>query len=478
MRISLIFAVLAALCLRVYMVVYHTHEGGFSKTSYFAPTYLLAAGYGYQHIQGPNWEYDDDFANKLEARSLALAKEGRQLDRDHGLDVDPNDLRPLFYRAPGYAAYLYVLYRVFGEPLGDHAVMVQVVLSSFYPLLVYVIVMRLFASPGAAVASAWLTAIHPSLAVLAAGKLPDCLSVGILLLAVVCWIGAVKGPSYGWSLMTGLLLGIDCYFRGNAMLLWLALGLVFLIVRRGWARPLLSTAIMAVGLYVALSPWAIRNYRLSGHWIWTSTAVGRSLGYFVGMYPNSLGLKDDDAFIMQYAVDHGFECDSTPEADAFFRDSIKRYYRQNPGRLIRATLGNLPWALAPPYQTGLVSLAADRFPNTFSHYREVEGLSPLRVLIRHPLHVLRNYGERILVMLVSAAGNLSLLWLVLRRWPRRSEALMLAALPLYFIAVHSVGGFMHGMPRYLAPLIPFQMMGLALVGGQISGWLRRRSAAA
>ncbi len=465
--------VLAALGIRSYMVAYHAHEGGFSRASYLAPCYLLAAGYGYQRAAGGAWQGDVEFVDRLEAYSLELAKKGAQIDAQHRPPIDPERLRPLHFRAPGYIGFLYVVYRVLGEPLATWIVVLQAIVSSLYPVVVYLIVMRLFAQPGVALASAWLTALHPPLAVLAAGRLPDCLALGLLLLAILCWVHAAKAPSYRWMFVAGLLLTANAYFRSNALYLWVFMGLALFVVQRGWVRPALSTAILAGVLYAGLFPWALWNYRVSGRWIWGSTAVGRSLAYFVGMHPNTLGLRDDDGFIMEYAQDHGFESDSTPEADAWFRHLIKRYYVENPGRFVKATLRNLPWAVAPPFQTGLVSLATDRVAHTFTYYKNEEGLTPFQVLIRHPSHVLANYGERMLVMMVSAAANVSMLWLLVRRRGGRGDVLLLMTLPWYYILVHSLGGFVHSMPRYLAPMIPFQMIALALTASELRAWWRK-----
>ena len=98
----------------------------------------------------------------------------------------------------------------------------------------------------------------------------------------------------------------------------------------------------------------------------------------------------------------------------------------------------------------------------FSHFRNEEGLSPVQVLIRHPGYVVRAYWERILVMIVSALGTLSMLALYFVKSGNRDhlrQVIILSVIPIYFIAIHAL---IVNHPRYLTPIIPIQIIALTM----------------
>ena len=100
------------------------------------------------------------------------------------------------------------------------------------------------------------------------------------------------------------------------------------------------------------------------------------------------------------------------------------------------------------------------------------GVGPLHVIMRHPMYVISAYWERITVMAVSAAGTIALVVLWLMGGERRRAALLLGAVPAYYVAIHAPTD---AVARYLAPMIPFQMIALAAVLFYLFEFIVRRS---
>ncbi len=65
----------------------------------------------------------------------------------------------------------------------------------------------------------------------------------------------------------GLLLGLSLYFRPEMVLNLVILGLGLLVVRIPWSRRLVSGALIAGVVLLALSPWVVRNFAAKGRFI-------------------------------------------------------------------------------------------------------------------------------------------------------------------------------------------------------------------
>lgn len=460
--IHLAAIVLMALALRLFMALYSPWYSGMSR-GYLGACYMLGAGYGYNRPEIDQWHR---FKREIAAYSVELSRDGEQIDPEHRPWTDVKQLRPLHFRMPGFPAFLLVVYRLFGEPLEIHAKVVQAFLTALCPVIVFYIVLKLFQRSGPAYGAAWLTALYPPMAHASITVLPSGLSMAVLLLAILCWVHATTKPSYRWMTIAGLLIAASCYFRPNSMMLWGVMGLAMLIRQRGWLRPILSTVILAGAIYAGMLPWALRNYVVSGRLLWGSTGTGMTVWKGIGQYENPWGIRHHDPYSQRIAREQGFECDLTPDANTWFIQQVKRHVRERPGYFVKAAFKRLPWILAPPFGTGYVN--PYRTKGMFSDFREEEGLSPRQVLTKYPGYVVRAFWERILTMLISGIGSLSMVLLVFLKWPQRRDVVMLLAVPVCLMVVYACTIF---VARYLTPIIPFQMAALAMVVNEI---IRRR----
>ena len=467
--VLLLLAVAAALAVRLGMVLFSQWQTGMTL-EYLGGAYMMAADYGYSRTEIHRWI---QVKRDLASYSKALSEDGRQIDRDHRPKIESDALIPQQWRLPGYSAFLLAVYRVFGEPLEQWAGIVGAVIGAFTPLLVYAIAVGMFRRPGAAMGAAWIAAIYPPLAVTSAMLLPVGLWLMILLVALLCIVQGAKsegGRAYLWFLLGGLAIGLSCYFRSNGFYLWIFFGAALLITMAGFLRPILSTCVLALGVFAALAPWAIRNYDASGVLLWGSTGTGSTIWKSIGEYKNPWNVKNLDTVATKLAKKNGFESDGTIEADQWFKDKVKVYVREDPMFFVKAAAKRLMWQIAPPFETGYVN--PHRTKGMFSHFRNEEGLSPMQVLVRHPGYVVRAYWERILVMLVSALGTLSIFALYFLKPDNKDhlrQTIILSVIPVYFIIIHAL---IVNHPRYLTPIIPLQIIAFTMV----SSFLWRRYA--
>lgn len=103
-------------------------------------------------------------------------------------------------------------------------------------------------------------------------------------LAMTAWLGG------------GLLLALSIHVRQSALPLPVLLGVVAVLVNRHrpapyhrrWPLPVGTTMVLLSGL--VLLPWAYRNYRVLGTWVWTTTNGG--ITAYDGLHPDATGASD------------------------------------------------------------------------------------------------------------------------------------------------------------------------------------------
>ena len=341
-------------------------------------------------------------------------------------------------------------------------------LTAVYPLLVWILVRLLFERSGPALLAAWLTALHPALAFLDGTLLADGFAGLFLLSAMVALAAGVRSRKLRWFLLAGLLLGTSAHMRSTMMYSWILLGAALFVALPRWSLPVKATVLVVLGLHLALFPWALRNHRLTGTWMWGTTRGGATLWESAGQFPNPWGMKLLDSAAREHAQAAGFESEMTPEADAWFVEEVLRAVREDPMFFVVAAFKRLPWILAPPYQVGYRN--PNRTMGMNSYFVNEKGMSPWQVLLQHPDYVFAAFWDRMLVMLIGAAGMLGLLWMAISRWRSHPAAVaLLLAVPIFMVGFHAVT---HVTPRYVASLIPYQMIGIGFAVSDLRSRLR------
>lgn len=177
----------------------------------------------------------------------------------------------------GYAFFVAAFYRLFG----DHPwipLLAQVLLNATVPLMLFALVRRELGDR-VAVWAAVLTGILSFSTVYASTLAADSLCTVVFLASLLLFARGVREGTPGWFAISGLLAGIAPQLRPNLLLFPPVLVAVALATGR---RP--RRAASSFGLYLgvallAMLPWVVRNQRLTGDFLLTSSHGGQQLWY-------------------------------------------------------------------------------------------------------------------------------------------------------------------------------------------------------
>lgn len=277
-----------------------------------------------------------------------------------------------FLRPPGYPYFLAAIYRCFGTGYLMPRV-VQMVLGLAGAALAFVVGRRWF---GRMVGAVWaaLMAVYWAFiyfeAEFHAPVLMIFLTLG-LVFAMALW---AERPSPGRAAVSGVLFGLSALVLPNVLLFGPAAFAWMLYVkrRRGESPPtalpddrypavrragvtaaplflgFLHGIVFSIAAAVAISPAAIRNYRVCGRFIPITTNAGVNL--YIGNHEGAEGYClveipelgkfetcfDYPALVRQLTAKLGRQL-SDPDVDEYFRDEAMRYIRANPGEFVRLT---------------------------------------------------------------------------------------------------------------------------------------------
>lgn len=194
---------------------------------------------------------------------------------------DPERTEAAVY-PPGYPLWLALIYGT-GGVRSAHAVLnVQWVLDALAVLLVVGIGVTAFSWRTGLIAGA-LAALSPLLALYGATPMADAPTSWIVLGGVWMLLLAARRKSWKWALGAGLMVGVSCWLRANALLLifgW-ALGLLLLSQGAWRERARLAGAVVAGGLLL-VAPVVIRNSVAFQAFLPTGLGLGTNLWEGIG----------------------------------------------------------------------------------------------------------------------------------------------------------------------------------------------------
>jgi 4-amino-4-deoxy-L-arabinose transferase-like glycosyltransferase len=184
-------------------------------------------------------------------------------------------------RTPGYAAFLAVIYSVFGE--GSRAVMIAQAGADVLTCILVAAIAAVLAPKASrarvALAGLWLAAICPFTANYTAVVLTETLATFLTALALLVLVEAFReerlgpmqepvrpgmSPAMRW-LLGGIVVGFATLVRPEAPLILAGVGVVLLFLWRrpaNWPKLARAGILLAVGLILPLLPWAARNWRV------------------------------------------------------------------------------------------------------------------------------------------------------------------------------------------------------------------------
>lgn len=175
-----------------------------------------------------------------------------------------------------YAYFLAAFYRVFG----DHPALplsAQVLLNATVPALVFACAVRWFDRQVAAVA-ALLTGVLSFNTIYASTQSSDAVCTTVVVAAVLLYQRALERNRVVAFAVPGVLLGLAPQFRPNLILLAPLLA-AFLVVRHLGRRTIAAAAALIGAAALVLTPWVVRNYRLTASILPTSVHGGVQLWY-------------------------------------------------------------------------------------------------------------------------------------------------------------------------------------------------------
>lgn len=190
---------------------------------------------------------------------------------------------------PGYSILLAIIFGVFGQ--SDTAVQfVQIFADAISVVLIFLIVAELFplsTGPGAGVVAGSLAALSPQLAWNSVLILPDSICVLPILIAIYLLARATRQPRLASFIIAGVLIGISCWLRANAMLLTLFVAAAVVLIFRA-SRMLANhrsdagtpawrfAGAVIVGTLLIVLPLTIRNAIVFHRFIPLSLGAGQT----------------------------------------------------------------------------------------------------------------------------------------------------------------------------------------------------------
>jgi 4-amino-4-deoxy-L-arabinose transferase-like glycosyltransferase len=197
-------------------------------------------------------------------------------------------------RMPGFPAVLAVSFLTFGEsPIA--ARLLLAVIGTLGCCLVFALGRRLFDERTALIGAA-ITAVTPTFVGFSTLFLSETVFAVTLVASLIPAASLLKGladaktPSSDLLCHAGTcgaLIGLACYMRPS-WLLW-APFVAFCAILAGRAKPMtwVVAAIIGATTFLTLLPWAIRNQRVTGHFVLTTLWMGPSL--YDGLNPTATG---------------------------------------------------------------------------------------------------------------------------------------------------------------------------------------------
>ena len=241
------------------------------------------------------------------------------------------------FRTPGYPAILSILFSWRTDPPVVWARLVGALLGTL-TVAVTMLLARLLFNHRVALLTGWLATFYPGgigLSILVLSEAPFCpLMMGQLVFWVLAWKASSLSRQITWSGLAGGMAGLATLMRPSWLLFTPFCLLLFILVKRERRRHIVIAGSMLASLCLAMTPWWIRNYRVTGTTVLTTLQVGASL--YDGLNPEATGASDMSFTRTIYwdlkaqpAVEQGlFEV----RLDQHYRELVWKWVWQEPGR--------------------------------------------------------------------------------------------------------------------------------------------------
>ncbi|MCC7351557.1 MAG: glycosyltransferase family 39 protein [Phycisphaerales bacterium] len=322
------------------------------------------------------------------------------------------------YRTPGYPMFVALC--------GANVMIIRVaqaLLDTSTILAIFLLGRRMIpAKPWLSLLGAGVVAVNPFLIYFSGLILSETLFTTLLAWSIYVAAVAAGKPSRAWVVLVGgFIMGLAVMVRPSAMLLPILLPLGACWLNRptteaySFVRRSVILSAVNVGFLVAMFlPWAIRNHRILGHWVWTTTNSG--ITAYDGFNPQATG-GSDQRFLEGFA-----------DAD------LKRMGEVQRSRYLQ----DLAWRYATTHPWRSVELGASKIARTWS-----------------PLPLSKQFGGNSLYVAAALCYSIPFDLLVLiglgSKSLRRSAKVFVLIPAIYFTVVHAMSV---GSLRYRVPVEP------------------------
>jgi 4-amino-4-deoxy-L-arabinose transferase-like glycosyltransferase len=327
---------------------------------------------------------------------------------------------PTSWKAPGYAAWLGVLYAILGKNT-DAALVVQAVLLAPLTILATWLLGRRLFSPGVGLAAACVVAVYPNAWQFEVRLFPEALATPLTLVLLAVVLGS-REVSLRRALLVGAGFGLLLLVRPSSLFL------IPPVVVMWWGRAgIAPMALALVAAVVVVTPWALRNHHVDPeHFVPISTQSAALYGVF-----NDDSAHDEaNPWAWRFRTARDADLFARPHTDGEIYSTLNRrsldYIRAHPSSVPKAFFYN-----------GVLRLWDLRSPDAVLAEVKPQGRTRGVAAVGLALYWL---------LLALALAGTSGLW----RAGRRRLVLAIAALVLATSVVYTSDAF----TRYRAPLEP------------------------
>ena len=280
--------------------------------------------------------------------------------------IDDPSRTDLVQYPPAFPWFVATIYGLTGEHSAYAVQNVQWVIDLFLTLLLATGIAVTAYGWRAGVASSFLVALSPLLAMYGVSPASDAPTTWFVLAGLWCLLLATKRDSLAWAIASGALLGIACWLRVNPLYLSFFLAFALLLFwNKVWRRKLKLAAAVVAATLLVVSPIVVRNYFVFpdftptggtlGTNLWEGlgeTDLGRQHGFRLGDHlmlereRTKMGVPADARFEIMWPDGIRREKERTRESLAF----IKQHPVWYAGVMLHRMWGMLKIAGAPlPY---------------------------------------------------------------------------------------------------------------------------------
>jgi 4-amino-4-deoxy-L-arabinose transferase-like glycosyltransferase len=358
---------------------------------------------------------------------------------------------PYYALPPGPSALLALMYDIFGKHRYIYLRIFEAIISSFGCLLIFLMCRELLNNKIGLIA-AFLYAVYLPMAYVSTWALQDALIPLFTLAAAYLFFQGAQKKSWLYYLYAGLVTGAGAYFQPTIMLLPLGLGLGLFIYRLGDLKFLkslgyaaLSTAIAVVMVVLAVTPWVVRDYKITGDIVPMRPGSWQGIWEGFGEYSNPVGAVLNDAATNDQLKQEGYNVASgTPEFDAVLKNKSIKAITDHPiwwlGLLARRTPHTIVYwtdlgiATVPQDAQGkiLQGTAGDSYSQLISAAKSLNFSEAWSIFIAHPYDGFV-FGLTLCFAVLPVVFSIIGIWFARRKW---KVLVLVAAAPFYYSVVN------------------------------------------